>query len=135
MLCNDSLQQQDYLWEFIFSFYHISAPPRIDLSLSTKVVYSYTGNHRRLQIKCYFWGFPIPRMKITKNKKALGNDNIKQEGQRLIVGFVKTEEESDFGAYVCEAENKLDKATHSVEIRQAGLLFTLRQFCHTVEPP
>ena len=74
-------------------------------------------------------------MKITKNKKALGNDNIKQEGQRLIVGFVKTEEESDFGAYVCEAENKLDKATHSVEIRQAGLLFTLRQFCHTVEPP
>lgn len=103
-------------------FWNVSAPPRIDVSLSTKVVYSYIGNPRRLQFQCYFWGYPIPEMKITKNNKLLSNNNVEKE-ERSITGFLRTEKESDFGPYTCEAENDRGKASYAVEIKPAGESF------------
>ncbi|XP_032241001.2 titin isoform X1 [Nematostella vectensis] len=95
----------------------VYGPPRVDLSRSSTVVYSYIGNLRGDKFECTFWGYPIPKMSMHRSGAVLKNTKVKD---RTITGHVTVTSDEDFGDYECRASNELGNATHIVQLKQAG---------------
>lgn len=93
----------------------VFAPPRINLEKSYTVVYTYAGNPKKTRIKCTFWGYPLPDIKLLKGKTRL--KSVKSSS--LIKGTIK-EGVSPFGNYTCRARNNLGTDKHTVVVREAG---------------
>ena len=66
-------------------------------------------------------GFPIPKKTITRpHGRGLLKD-VKIKG-RTIYGYIDTEDDDDFGQYICEASNFLGVRKHSILVNEAGKL-------------
>ncbi|KAK3738515.1 hypothetical protein QZH41_012035, partial [Actinostola sp. cb2023] len=96
----------------------VYGPPRLDTTKSTmRSIYSYKGN-KRFEITCRWWGFPVPKMNITRpNGRGLLKD--KRISARTIYGNVLTEEDDDFGEYFCGANNFMGSRKHKIVIKEA----------------
>ena len=95
--------------------FHFSAPPQVNEDASPTPVYSYVGNRRPVDVKCTFYGYPVPTV-IMRNE----NGTEIARGNSTASYTISSTTEEDFGTYNCTAESPDGKEEYLIELEKAG---------------
>ena len=72
-----------------------------------------------MTIKCLWWGYPVPDIRITKGNKELPSEEVQSNPPRLEA-IVTVKNDEDFTTYTCHATNVYGSASYDVAINKAG---------------
>ncbi|XP_032241006.1 neural cell adhesion molecule 2 isoform X2 [Nematostella vectensis] len=91
----------------------VEAPPTVVLEGSKTPLHSFVGNTIPVTIKCQFTGLPMPTVVMTKDGKEVAKGN--GTAQLDVVTSVT----SDFGTFICEANNKRGRKLNNIMLKMA----------------
>ena len=92
------------------------APPKINEDATVNPVYSFVGYSTPVTVKCVFYGYPVPTVKMTAP-----NGTEVATGDSAASVTLRTDSVDDFGFFNCSAENEDgQKEEFSVELKIAG---------------